>query len=106
MATELVVRECGCAACRVGEHPERDDHRHFNLLLSRLDEQQRRWMAGREALRLGRGGFQRVAEITGMHPETIRRGRDELEGELRTRPAGRIRLPGGGRPRVEKKIRL
>jgi hypothetical protein len=57
-------------------------------------------------VRPGYGGFQRVSEITGLHPETTRRGRDELEDELRTRPAGRVRLPGGGRPRVEKKIRL
>ncbi len=106
MATEFAVHECGCAACQAGEHAERDDHRQLNLLLSRLDEQQRRWIAGREALRLGYGGFQRIAEITGLHPETIRRGRDELEDELRDRPADRIRLPGGGRPRVEKKIRL
>ena len=106
MATELAVHDCGCAACRAGEHPQRDDHRQFNLLLSRLDEQQRRWLAGREAMRLGHGGFQRIAEITGLHPETIRRGRDELEDELRNRPADRVRLPGGGRRRVEKKIRL
>ncbi len=104
MGTELAVYECGCGACQAGEHPDRDDHRPLNLVLSRLDEQQRRWIAGREALRLGYGGFQRIAEITGLHPETIRRGRDELEDELRTRPADRIRLPGGGRPRVEKKI--
>jgi len=104
MATELAVHECGCVACRTGDHPERGDHRQLNLLLSRLDEQQRRWIAGREAMRLGHGGFQRIAEITGLHPETIRRGRDELEDELRTRPADRVRLPGGGRPRVEKKI--
>ncbi len=95
MATELAVYECGCAACRAGEHPDRDDHRHLNLLLSRLDEQQRRWVAAREAVRLGHGGFQRIAEITGLHPETIRRGRDELEDELRNRPADRVRLPGG-----------
>ena len=106
MATELAVYECGCAACQAGEHADRDDHRHLNLVLSRLDEQQRRWIAGREALRLGYGGFQRIAEITGLHPETIRRGRDELEEDLRDRPADRIRLPGGGRPRVEKKIPL
>ena len=106
MATELAVYECGCAACQAGEHADRDDHRQLNLLLSRLDEQQRRWMAGREAVRLGHGGFQRIAEITGLHPETIRRGRDELEDELRNRPADRVRLPGGGRPRVEKKIPL
>jgi len=106
MATELLVHDCECAACRMGEHPDRDDHRQLNLLLSRLDEQQRRWVAAREARRLGHGGFQRIAEITGLHPETIRRGRDELDDELRDRPTDHVRLPGGGRPRVEKKILL
>jgi hypothetical protein len=105
MAKQMAVHECGCAACRAGEHPEREDHRHLNLLLSRLDEQQRRWVAAREAKRLGHGGFQRIAEITGLHPETIRRGRDELGDALRDRPTDRVRRPGGGRPRVEKKIR-
>lgn len=103
MTTGLVVHACDCAACRVGEHPEREDHKQLNLLLSRLDEQQRRWVAAREAKRLGHGGFERIAEITGLHPETIRRGRDELENELCNRPTNRVRLPGGGRPRVEKK---
>jgi hypothetical protein len=106
MATPVAVHECGCAACRAGEHAEREDHRQLNLLLSRLDEQQRRWVAAREAKRLGYGGFQRLAEITGLHPETIRRGRDELHNDLRDRPVARVRRPGGGRPRVEKKIRL
>ena len=106
MATLLAVHECGCADCLAGEHPGREDHRQLNLLLSRLDEQQRRWVAAREAMRLGHGGFQRIAEITGLHPETIRRGRDELDDELLDRPTDQVRLPGGGRPRVEKKIRL
>lgn len=105
MVTQSVVHVCGCAACQAGDHPDRQDHRQLNLLLSRLDEQERRWVAAREAVRLGHGGFQRVAEITGLHPETIRRGRDELNEDLRTRPANRVRLPGGGRPRLEKKIR-
>jgi hypothetical protein len=104
MARTVVVYECGCAACRAGEPSEREDHRQLNLLLSRLDEQQRRWLAAREAKRLGHGGFQRIAEITGLHPETIRRGRDELDDGFRTRPIDKVRLPGGGRPRVEKKI--
>jgi len=104
MATELAVHECGCAACRAGDHADRDDHRQLNLLLSRLDEQQRRWVAGREAKRLGHGGLKLLAEITGLHPETIRRGGDELDEELRERPTDPVRLPGGGRPRVEKKI--
>lgn len=102
---ERTVYECGCPDCRAGEHPDRSDHRQLNLLLSRLNEQQRRWTAAREALRLGHGGFQRIAEITGLHPETIRRGRDELDDELQGRPTDRIRVAGGGRPRVEKKIR-
>jgi hypothetical protein len=107
MATtkEGTIRECGCPDCLVGEHPQREDHRQLNLLLSRLDEQQRRWAAAREAMRLGHGGFQRIAAITGMHPETIRRGRDELESQLEGRPTDRIRLPGGGRPPLEKRIR-
>jgi hypothetical protein len=104
MATQLAVHECGCAVCVAGEHSDRDDHRQLNLLLSRMDEQQRRWVAAREAKRLGHGGFQRIAEITGLHPETIRRGRDELDTELRDRPIDQVRLPGGGRPRAEKKI--
>ena len=102
---EDVVRECACAACRAGDHPQREDHRQLNRLLHRLDERQRRWVAGREALRRGHGGLTQVAEITGLHPETIRRGRDELANGLQDCLAGRIRRPGAGRPRVEKKIR-
>lgn len=104
MVTEGAVHECGCAACRAGDHPERADHRQLNVLLGRLDEQQRRWVVGREAGRRGYGGVKQVAEITGLHPETISRGRDELEHELHGRPSDRVRLPGGGRPRAEKKI--
>ena len=106
MGAPGAVHDCGCAACRAGYRPEREEHRQLNVLLSRLDEQQRRWVAAREAMRLGHGGFQRIAVITGLHPETIRRGRDELNDELRHRPMDQIRLPGGGRPRVEKKIPL
>ena len=106
MAMDSSTRECRCAACQIGEHPERADHCALNVVLSRLDEQQRRWVAGREALRRGHGGIERVSEITGLHPETIRRGRDELVGGLANRPCDRVRLPGGGRPCVEKKIPL
>ena len=106
MGTPSAVHVCNCTACRAGEQPARDDHHQLNLLLSRLDEQQRRWVAAREAMQLGHGGFQRLSEITGLHPETIRRGRDELQDGLRGRPTDRVRLPGGGRPRVEKKIPL
>lgn len=105
MAKECTVYECLCAACRARKQPEKEDHHDLNLILSRLDEQQRRWVAGREAKRRGHGGIQQVAEITGLHPETIRIGRDELEENLVARPTDRVRLPGGGRPRIEKKTR-
>ena len=78
----------------------------MNLLLSRMDEQQRRWYAGSESMRIGYGGDVQLHAITGMHVETIRRGREELENDLRDRPRDRIRLEGGGRPPVEQKIPL
>lgn len=104
MATEDSVHQCACSACQAGDRAAKEDHRHLNLILSRLDEQQRRWVAGREAQRRGHGGIEQVAQITGLHPETIRIGRDELQKDLVGRPTDRVRLPGGGRPRVEKKI--
>src|SRR2546428_13603052 len=98
---------CGCPACQAsGEHPDRAWHRQLILVLSRLDEQQRRWVAAMEANRLGWGGETLVSQITGLDEKTIRRGRDELAASLVDRPPERIRLPGGGRPPVEKKIRL
>ncbi|MBU1748758.1 MAG: ISAzo13 family transposase [Chloroflexi bacterium] len=75
----------------------------MNLLLSRLDEQQRRWYVALEAKMLGHGGATRLAQITGMHVDTIHRGRAELDRELADRPVDRVRLPGGGRPPVGKK---
>lgn len=103
MGKEWAVRPCGCVGCLAGEEADQEDHRQLILILSRLNEQERRWVAGREAKRRGHGGIQQVAEITGLHPETIRRGRDELDEGLQGRPAHRVRLPGGGRPRIEKK---
>ena len=84
-------------------HPAQELHRQMNVLLSRLDEQQRRWYAALEATRLGHGGEHLMAQITGLAPQTIRRGRRELASELRERPAERVRAPGAGRSRAEKK---
>ena len=69
-----------------------------------MDEQQRRWYVAAESMRIGHGGDVWLQMITGMHVETIRRGRAELDGDLRDRPVGRVRLEGGGRPPAEKKI--
>jgi hypothetical protein len=101
------IHQCQCPDCQQsGEHPNKELHHQMNLLLSRLDEQQRRWYVALEAKKLGPGGATRMAQITGMHVDTIRRGREELDNELTDRPMDRVRLPGGGRYPVEKKRRV
>lgn len=98
---------CPCVLCQQEEtSATREHHQQMNLVLSRLDEQQRRWSAALEANRLGPGGDQVVAEITGLSGKTIRRGQQELASSLATRPTARVRLVGGGRPRAEKKMLL
>lgn len=97
------VHRCQCPVCLApAPHPDQVLHRQMNLLLSRLDEQQRRWYAAVESVKLGHGGDRAVARITGLHVDTIRRGREELAASLEGRPADRVRLPGGGRPALEK----
>jgi hypothetical protein len=98
------VHQCQCPACTGPDlHPDREVHHRINLLMSRLDEQQRRWYAAVESAHIGHGGDRRLALITGLHVDTIRRGREELADSLEARPADRVRLPGGGRPPLEKK---
>lgn len=98
------VHQCECPQCQQEmSHPDQEVHRQMNLLLSRLDEQQRRWYVAVESNRIGAGGDQLLAQITGLDEKTIQRGRKELAGELAQRPEQRVRLPGGGRPRAEKK---
>ena len=102
--TEKTIRKCQCPTCQQpGDHPDKGLHHQMNLFLSRLDEQQRRWYVALETKKLGHGGAKRMSQITGMHVDTIRRGLRELDNELAGRPIDRIRLPGGGRHRVEKK---
>ncbi len=100
------VVECQCPSCQQEDaSPERALHRRMNVFMSRLDEAQRRWYAALEAQRVGQGGDRLLAQITGLDEKTIRRGREELGTELAERPAERVRQPGAGRFRTEKKIR-
>lgn len=100
------TRPCQCPDClRDDEHPNMELHRQMNLLLGRLDEQQRRWYVALESKRLGHGGDRLLSLITGMNVRTIRRGRRELNRSLKDLPKGRTRRPGAGRPPVEKKVR-
>lgn len=101
-----VIHACECSLCRSGQdHPNRQHHHHLNILMSRLDEQQRRWLAAVESRRAGYGGDTLLAQITGLHVDTIRRGREELDADLHDRPTDRLRKPGAGRPPTKKKTR-
>jgi hypothetical protein len=95
------VQTCQCPECQRPEsNAVKELHRQMNFFLSTLDERQRRLYVGLEAKRLGYGGDRQVAKITGMSVNTIAKGRRELE---QAEASDRIRLPGGGRIRVEKK---
>lgn len=60
------IHECSCAGCQAENSLTQPQHSQLNLLMSRLDEQQRRWLAGVEANRLGYGGTEQVHKITGL----------------------------------------
>lgn len=73
------------------------------LFYSLLDERQRRLYAGLESMKLGHGGDRRIAELLGLDPGTVARGRQQLfAGDVERE---RVRRQGGGRPAVEKKRR-
>ena len=98
--------QCQCPICVSDEaHPDKAIHHQMNVFLSRLDEQQRRWYVALEVIKLGHGGTERMAQISGMDVGTIRRGGRELANNLEDRPVDRNRLPGGGRPLAEKNSR-
>ncbi len=100
------VFECGCPNC-TGDNGHLDKllHHQLNLLLSRMNEQQRRWLVALESKRRGHGGITFMATVTGMCIATIRRGRAELDAGLDGRPLDRVRLPGGGRSPSDKRTR-
>ena len=62
-----------------------------------LSEKDRRRFAALEAVRLGHGGIEYVAEVLGCSTRTIERGIDELDLLPEDPAAGRVRRPGGGR---------
>lgn len=71
-------------------------------LLETLDEAQKRWYVGREAMLLGHGGIKRMCELSGLSKPTVIRAVRELRSKEALRPvAGRIRQVGGGRKTIE-----
>jgi hypothetical protein len=60
------IHQCNCRECQGGNEVIRKQHENLNLLMSRLDEQQRRWMAALEANKIGHGGTKKLSAITGL----------------------------------------
>lgn len=99
------IRICQCVICQnEGNEATKQRHGLINLLVSRLNEQQRRWFVALQAIQAGRGGVRLMSQITGMDEKTIHRGQQELQVELAGRPKDRVRLEGGGRPFSENRM--
>lgn len=97
------VHACGCRVCGSGADTSLVElHQAINRVMGELREKDRRRLAGLLAGDIGRGGIQRLAEITGLSRGTIRRGAREIA--VATAGSGRrMRRQGGGRKRLEKK---
>ncbi len=72
------IHQCQCDKCQQeSDHVERKIHHQINVVMRRLDEQQRRWYAAVEANRHNQKGVELVSKITGLDEKTIRRGQVE-----------------------------
>ena len=99
-----VVHTCECPTCR--QYPSgriAREHRAINRLIAAADERTRRLTAGLLARLHGRGGISLLARISGLHRNTVARGRREMRQPCRQ--SARIRRSGGGGQYVEKKSR-
>lgn len=68
---DVTVHSCQCPNCQAAQdHGDRKRHHQINLLMSRLDEQQRRWLAALESQKVGHGGDTLLALVTGLHVDT------------------------------------
>ena len=75
----------------------------YAALVSLMDERMRRQWAAAEAMSYGWGGRLAVSRATGMSPNTIAKGRTELElrkADPKSPSEPRLRKPGGGRKRT------
>ena len=105
---QLAAREAklGNAALQLLSGPEEvpDEVKAAVVLFAALlDERERRLFAGVEALQFGRSADGWIADLLGIHRQTVAKGRRELLDK--NIDFNRIRKEGAGRPRVEKKRR-
>ena len=76
------VHICECPHCQQeSAHADQELHQEMNLLLSRLDEQQRRWYVAVESKRMGADGDHLLSQITGL---------DAQDDPARARRTGRF----------------
>lgn len=75
---------------------------HVSLVLSSLNEKERRWVAGLLSEVLGYGGTRFISSLSGLDVKTIRRGRHELLENLEGCPKDRVRRAGAGRIPLKK----
>ncbi len=76
----------------------------IRIMLPLLDERQKRLFLAAEAKSHGRGGIAAVSKISGVAPRTIRQGLDEINSGIPLEPKEKLRLPGGGRKRLQENI--
>jgi hypothetical protein len=97
------IHRCECSVCRRKPRGAgAREHRAINRLLAAADERMRRLLAGLLASKLGRGGIQQLAQISGLHRNIVALGKRELR-QKRYFVIGRVRRSGAGRKRLEEK---
>lgn len=66
------VYQCQCENCQKPQHhPDKQHHHMMNLLLSRLNEQQRRWYVTVEAEKIEHGGTEYLSMVTGIIADEV-----------------------------------
>ncbi len=85
----------------VAEEPSDKMKASMLLFFAQCNEKQRRLFAGLESMRHGRGGDTLVAQLLDINVHTVAQGRKQLLEK--NFEIDRIRSPGGGRKKVQKK---
>jgi hypothetical protein len=98
-----IAHDCPCEHCRLAPGGDiAQEHQAINRVAAALDERRRRLFVALLASQQGHGGIVRLSRITGLSRTTIQRGLVELEQGV-AEVSSRVRQPGAGRKRVEKK---
>jgi hypothetical protein len=102
------IPTCPCDLCQqaTARDPATTDYHHYiKTFMGHLNETQRRWYVGMLSLQPNSPTDHVLAQVTGLHRQTIRRGRREVLAGLPDGETHRQRQPGAGRPSAEKKTR-